>query len=292
MKTKTKLQLAIVIIAVLIGTTTFAQGLYINAGAGYGFPAAPYQMAENYSSNSNTTGNTSDYEIVKGSGSFGKGLQAGAIIGYMFNPNVGAELGISYLFGGKIESKDDYHSEYYSSTNEATLSAKMLRFTPALKITVGNGNVKPYMRTGLVIGAAGKIKRVYKSTSTGDFDTEKEEGEMELTGGISLGFAGALGADFKLSESIGIFAEMGIITQSWAPKKGEITKYNVNGLDQLDDMTTYDKEIEFVDSYTYNSETVDEDSPDQTLKMYFPFSSIGVNAGIKITIGGAKESKE
>ena len=96
-----------VIIAVLIGATTFAQGLYINAGAGYGFPAAPYQMAENYSSNSNTTGNTSDYEIVKGSGSFGKGLQAGAIIGYMFNPNVGAELGISYLFGGKIESKDD-----------------------------------------------------------------------------------------------------------------------------------------------------------------------------------------
>ncbi len=41
----------------------------------------------------------------------------------------------------------------------------MLRFTPALKITVGNGNIKPYMRTGLVIGVASKIKSEYLNTS-------------------------------------------------------------------------------------------------------------------------------
>jgi opacity protein-like surface antigen len=290
MKFKIKLQLAIVIIAVLMGATTFAQGLYINAGAGYGFPAAPYLLGENSDIQQNgEISSTHHFEIVKGSGSLGKGLQAGAIIGYMFNPNVGAELGISYLFGGKIESKSEYQNDDYSNMYESTLSAKMLRFTPALKMTAGKGNVKPYLKTGLVVGVAGKIKSESKSTSTGEYNEGTTESEAEGTGGISIGFAGALGADFMFTDNIGIFAEMGIITQSWAPKKGEITKYTVDGEDHLDDMTTHDKEVEFVDSYSYTSGDYDENSPDQELKTYFPFSSVGVNVGIKITLGGAKE---
>ncbi len=47
MRTKINLQLAMLFIAIFIGANTFAQGLYINAGAGYGFPAAPYLMADN-----------------------------------------------------------------------------------------------------------------------------------------------------------------------------------------------------------------------------------------------------
>jgi outer membrane protein W len=290
MKTKIKLQLAMVIIAVLFGATTIAQGLYINAGAGYGFPAAPYLLSENSDIQQNGEGSaTQHYEIVKGSGSLGKGIQAGAIIGYMFNPNIGAELGISYLFGGKIESKSEYQSGDYSNMSEATLSAKMLRFTPALKMTAGKGNVKPYLKTGLVVGVAGKLKSESNYTSTGELNEGTTEREGEAKGGISIGFAGALGADFMFTDNIGIFAEMGIITQSWAPKKWELTKYTVDGEDHLDDMTIHEKEIEFVDSYTHTSGDYDENSPDEELKTYLPFSSVGVNIGIKITLGGTKE---
>jgi outer membrane protein W len=296
MKTKIKFQSTVVIFIVLFVVQVYSQGAYVNLGAGYGFPAAPYLMADNSTYHSYEIGYTVDEEIIKGSGSFGKGLQAGAIIGYMFNPNIGAELGISYLLGNKIESKNESINEnstyYHSYKNESKVTGKMLRFTPALKITVGNGNIKPYMKTGLVIGVAGKIKSTSKSTNSDDFTSETIESEMDLNGGISLGFAGALGADFMLSDNIGIFAEMGIITQSWAPKKGEYTKYSVDGVDKLNDFTTFDKEIEFIESYSFYTENTDYDSPRQELKTYFPFSSVGVNVGVKITLGGSGGSKE
>lgn len=284
MKTKINLQLAMLFIAVFIGANTFAQGLYVNAGAGYGFPAACYLMEEDYTFNSTGADATWDYEIVKGSGSFGKGIQPGIIIGYMFNKNIGAELGVSYLLGGKIESKDEYHDFIGTEIRETMLKGTMLRFTPALKMTVGDGNVKPYMRAGLVIGALGKIKVTETETETGEYASGNEEREYEYKGGISLGFSGALGADFMLSDNIGLFAELGVITQSWAPKKGELTKYEVDGVDKLGEMDTYDKEIEFVDSYSESSGSVDENSPMKRLKMYFPFSSFSINVGIRIAL--------
>jgi len=289
MRTKINLQLAMLFIAVFIGANTFAQGLYVNAGAGYGFPAACYLMEDNYVYHYDEGGSSWDYEIVKGSGSFGKGIQPGIIIGYMFNPNVGAELGVSYLLGGKIESKDEYHGFYGTETREATHKGTMLRFTPALKMTVGNGNIKPYMRAGLVIGAAGKVKTTQTNTGSGEVKSVVEERESEYTGGISLGFAGALGADFMLSDNIGLFAELGVITQSYAPKKGEWTKYTVDGVDKLGELETYDKEIEFVDSFSDSDDSFDEDSPMKALKMYFPFSSVGVNIGVRIALGGGSE---
>jgi hypothetical protein len=289
MKSKINLQIAMLFISVFMGANTFAQGLYINAGAGYGFPAACYLMEENNNRSYDGESSVNNWEIVKGSGSFGKGIQPGIIIGYMFNQNLGAELGISYLLGGKIVSTDEYHSVPYTWIEETTMSAKMLRFTPALKMTVGNGKIKAYMRAGLIIGAAGRIKSEYKYTSSSSYI---EEGEAETTGDISLGFSGALGTDFMLSDNIGIFAEMGIITQSWAPKKSEITKFTMDGQDALDNLTTNDREVEFVESYSFDSNNIDMDSPTQQLKMFFPFSSFGINVGLRIALGGSSAAKE
>jgi hypothetical protein len=292
MRTKINLQLAMLFIAVFVGANTFAQGLYVNAGAGYGFPASPYLMAENMDYYWDGEYGTRNYEIVKGSGSFGKGMQVGAIVGFMFNLHIGAELGTSYLLGGNIENKYEWNNDTSSSIYEYTMSAKMLRFTPALKMTIGNGNIKPYMRTGLVMGVAGKIIHTGKTTNTDIFGTETYEIEKELTNGISLGFAGALGVDFMLSDNISLFAEMSIITQSWAPEKEEWTKYTIDGEDHLDDLTTRIKEIEYVDSYSYDSGPINENLPRQELKIYYPFSSVGINAGVRITLGRSSATKE
>lgn len=288
MKTKIKLQAGLIIAAIFLCVNVFSQGMYINAGSGYGFPAAPYLMADNiivYSSGE--SGSTFESEIVKGSGSFGKGIQVGAVFGYMFNKNMGAELGINYLIGSKIESKREYKDGYWARIGEITESANMLRFTPSLKITTGNGNLKPYLKAGLVIGVASKILSTYKTTYTGEFDPPVEESEYEMTGGISFGFTGALGADFMFSKSIGIFAEIGIITQSWAPKKRECIKFTIGGQDHLDDLTTSQREVEFVESASSDSDYVDEDIPRQELKTYYPFSSVDFNVGIKISLGGS-----
>lgn len=291
MKTKINLQLAMLFIALFIGANTFAQGLYVNAGAGYGFPAACFLLEEDYTINSGNEFATWDYEIVKGSGSFGKGILPGIAVGYMFNKNIGAELGIGYLLGGKIKSKDQEIYSYGTETTETTLKGTMLRFTPALKMTVGDGNIKPYMRAGLVVGAAGKVKVTENYTGPDGEKSNTEEQETEYKGGISLGFSGALGADIMLSDNIGFFAELGVITQSWAPKTGEITKYTVNGVDKLGELDTFEKETEFVDSFSNSSGSFDENSPMKSLKVYMPFSSFSINVGVKIALGGGSEAK-
>ena len=315
MKNNIKIQSAAVIITALFTANVHSQRMYFNAGGGYGLSAAPtniYLFFDNmlnydYSSTNTTTydGTTWSYSYahtnkrIKGNGSFGKGIQAGGTFGYMFTEHIGAELGIGNLLGAGITSKNNYTSEYIDLTNSAnnttntssseeTATGKMLRFIPALKITAGNGKAKPYMRTGLVIGVGAKVIDAIKPISPptgGAFAVE-----AEYSGGIALGFSGGLGVDFKLSSHFGIFAEGGIITQRWAPKKAELTKYTIDGIDYLPTLTTDEKETEFVDSYTsgsYNSSL-----PTKQLKIFLPFSSAGINVGVHFSFGGKKESAE
>ena len=98
---------------------------------------------------------------------------------------------------------------------------------------------------------AGKLKETYAYSSSYDWFGGSYEYETEYSGGISFGFAGGIGADFMFNESIGIFTEVSINTQSWAPKKSKYTKYIDDGVDQLPSMTTSEIETEYVDSYTY-----------------------------------------
>lgn len=292
MKTKIEFQSVVAIITSLIAAQAFSQGMYINAGAGYGFSAASTVTAYDNSSYDNGSSSTYNAEMVKGCGTFGKGFQVGGAFGYMFNENIGAELGIGYLFGSTITTKSRSSGTDGSSSYEGTLSGKILRLTPAIKITTGNGKVKPYLRTGLIIGMAGKLKETYTYSSTYDWFGGSEDIDTEYSGGISFGFAGGIGADFMFNESIGIFAEVSINTHSWAPKKSKHTKYIEDGIDQLPSMTTSEIETEYVDSYTYTYPNDDTSSPDQELKIWAPFSSVGINVGIKFSFGGKSETKE
>ena len=159
MKQTTKIQLSVAIMSTLFATQSYSQGLYISAGGGYGFSAAgnsSFASTEN-TSNTATLNNTYTYKISNGTGSFGRGAQFGATVGYMFSENIGAELNIGYLLGSK-NTNTNYETKFngtYSSTD--TYSGKMLRLTPALRFSVGKDKLKPYMRVGLVIGVGGKI---------------------------------------------------------------------------------------------------------------------------------------
>lgn len=287
----------IVFVISLFTNNLFAQGVYFEFNPGYNFSAGG-QFSSNYESTDDHTGSnyhyTSDNEVVKGV-SYGKGLNLDAAFGVMMNEHFGTELVFSYLLGsigGKTKTTDtkkDIFEDYtFEDTWKSEMYGNMFRINPAIKIDAGTESVSPYARFGLVIGF-GSIQGKYVNTDE-DYDAWENKKtitesvrEYKYNGGVAFGYNASLGLSFGSGEGISFFGELNMINLSYAPTKGELTKYTVDGKYQLPDMTTSNKEIEFVDSYTYSSNNPPPDSePKKELKQKLPFGSFGLNFGLRI----------
>lgn len=271
MKNFLKMFLMVFVIS-LFANNLFAQGAYVNINAGYGLNMSSQNLYYFDFYNSTSSSNSDTYEQVNVS--LGKGLNLGGAFGYMFNENIGAELGISYLLGGKSKAKDTYTG----GTTDYTLSSKMLRINPSLVIASGFENINPYAKFGLII-CSGSIMYEYNDNDNGDISLMK----IKLNGGIGLGLSSGIGAMINISDNMSFFGELNMVNLSYAPTKGVLTEATYNGVDQLPSMTTSEKEIEFVDSYTYSSSNPPADTqPSKELKQKLPFGSFGVNIGLRI----------
>lgn len=260
--------LFIIAMFLFIANNSNSQGAYVNLNVGYGFCMSTGTMDGLYNYTSGQNSSTVEQIYF----SLGKGLNFGGTFGYMFNEHVGAELGLSYLLGGKTKAKD----EYSGGTTDYTLSSNMFRFIPTIVIAAGTEGVNPYAKFGFVIGT-GAVSMELEDNDDGDVVISK----MKLNGGAAFGINGALGAIFELSDNISLFGELNAVNMSYAPKKGEITEATYNGKDVLPDMTTSEKEVEFVDEYTYNYNSPPPDSqPSKELKYKLPFGSFGINFGV------------
>ncbi len=250
-----------------------AQGLFINIDGGYGMSSASQNIAVNF--NGSPVDQTT--EMIKGS--FGRGVNLGGKIGYMLNPNIGAEIGVSYLLGSTY--KNSYEKQLVYTENVST-SARMLRLTPGLRFSVGDKKLKPYIGLGMVIGVGAKITT--KDTYLDQQSNTTTENSWKYSGGVSMGVSAGLGINYSISDRIGVFAEIRAISQSWAAKKGERTNYTVNGTDMLSNLTTSQKEINYGNSYVISS-TMPSNSaePDKQIKNYKAFSSVGFNLGISFS---------
>ena len=96
MKTK---RLTILLTLCVASNFITAQGLYFGLGGGYGFAAAKQTLGQD--TKVTNTGGTFSAEYMSHPISLGKGINAGLFAGYMFNPNIGLELGVSYLAGSE-----------------------------------------------------------------------------------------------------------------------------------------------------------------------------------------------
>jgi len=244
-----------------------SQGAYVSANLGFGFPMSS-QDIEGFMNETSGSNSTTREQIFM---SFGKGLNFGGTFGYMFNKNVGAELGISYLMGGKTKATDDYSD----GKTDYSFSGKMLRFVPAIVITAGSEGLNPYARFGFVIGKA-SLKQEFEDNDDGDIT----KGKLKYSGGMSFGVNAAVGAMFSLNDKMSFFAELNSVNMSYSPNKAEFTELTYNGTDMLPDLTTSMKEIEFVDEITTSSTPSPDSEPHKELKQKMPFGSIGINFGV------------
>ncbi len=272
MKTKHLSTALIILIMGLLSNNVYAQGAYVTIHGGYGL-GVNTQNGELLGL-SNTVRSNNSITYNKASYSLGKGLNFGGALGYMFNKNIGAELGISYLIGGKSTGQDTYTN----GETDYTISGKMLRITPSIVISSGFEGTEPYAKFGMVIGS-GSVIYEYNDNDDGDIDYEK----IKLNEGLSFGISSTIGSVFKLNDKMSFFGELNMISLQYSPKKGEIIEATYNGTDVLPSLTTSEKEIEFVDSYTFNYASPPPDSqPDKEVKFKMPFGSFGLNFGVRI----------
>ena len=272
-----KLQRSLYLIIGLITTSIFvkAQSTYITAYCGYGLNIASASRGSDITAVSSTSSTNEEVH-----GSYGKGLNFGLALAYMFSKNIGTEVGFQYLVGSPIQISYTDNINTPSSLQTDKFRVNMLRIIPSAIIAVGEGKYIPYAKVGIAIGVLGKAI----NTNTGQNGHNTSENVWEYTGGTGIGFASSLGIRMGKGR-ISLFGEIAMIGQSWAPtKKIQITSTQ-NGVDQLPNMTTYQKETNYVESYTYtnpNTSLVDPNSPQQSSKIYIPMSSWGGNIGLRI----------
>jgi hypothetical protein len=250
-----------------------AQQLYVSLGPGIGLGTAC--TSDLISSNDKI------YPVGLGK-SFNINLHAG----YELNDFLAIDLGVAYRMG--LSTKHDVDGSTYpqkATWGEGTIKLKgsMLQIVPGLVIApVTESKLRAYGRIGLIIGLMpsilekGDLLFPYASTVDNDVYTFKYHG------GMAIGGQAAIGADFSLSDLLSLYAEIYFDALSYTPKKGEYTKYEVNGKDVLPDFTTQDKEYEYVkDISGYNPSA---GSPTQILRDSYPFNNAGLNLGVKIKL--------
>lgn len=237
--------LAFTISLLIFQGAAFAQGAFFDAGFGFGFSAGDRLGTE--------SPNGVGQNVY---GSFGKGLSIGLGTGYMVNDNVGLDLGIWYMMGSS------YQFSVLDTTGKAAdqVSGKTVRIIPSLKIS-SEQQSKLYAKFGLVLGIGTMLE--------GDETFTSSQGTIfssfQYTGGTSFGWMGAVGIDFNENQAASVFLELNFCHQNFSP---ELLTETVPGVPQI----------------TYH--LVDNPNPaakDELIKPFFPFSTIGITAGVKFS---------
>lgn len=246
----------------LLGTTTvLSQGMFFTLNGGYGLGAGTQSIG----TNTTFTGTGASYEGVYGS--FGEGLKLGASAGYMFTDHFGAELGFSYWFGKSIS----YGSKGPSSDfNSVTWKSWGIVAVPSIVLSAGMKAINPYARVGLVLGLLRPTEEISQREGP-----DTMEGKLEESGGIALGYTGALGISIPAGGSVDIFAEAVLHSVTYSPSRYEVTKYVVNLQDRLPSLQA--KTVEY-------KETISGTDKYVIPAVRRPFSSIGFAVGARVTL--------
>ena len=276
MKTK-----SIFISALLIFSVTILKAqLYLGLGAGYCMPT--YRSVIGYNVEQNNPGNTfSDENVI---GSYGKGIDFGGYLGYKINDNVGIELGVNYLMGGKYTFTQNFVNGNGTDNRSTDMRVKSLRLNPSIRIGYGDGKFRPYSHAGLTIGVMNKMTSDYSRTFSNPGTTDITLETSEYTGGTYIGFTAGLGVMMSLSDKLSLFGEFTAYYISWAARTGEITSSTFNGADELGSMTTNEKHFEYVDKVDQSMNT-NSSQPTQELRTFSPMGSLGITIGLHFAFG-------
>jgi len=232
----------------------FEAGLSI----GYGFPTAEGTLI--------TISGTTEEALFY---SYGAGINAAATGTYFFSDNIGAGLDFNYLFGSPINS-----SQANANGNNGPVidnfvnTGSLFSITPCLVLSLNHEKINPYGRFGIVLGSASIVQTTTQEGSNAFTGSDIET----ITGDLSVGFYGAFGLQFALSDKISLDAELFDRTLSFVPTQAVDTK-TFDGQQKSPTITF----VKNIDATT---------APNTTLTNSLAFSSVGIKIGITVKLGG------
>jgi hypothetical protein len=273
--------LLLLVICLMAGMAN-AQQNYIRLGLGGGVGLKQY---DGYDwANENETNNSDDYEFK--SMSMGGGFNVNLAFGHMLSDNVGLELGVNEFIGLSRKINVTSTSSSYDYKGETKLSSMMLQIVPAVVITPGIEGVNPYARLGMIIGILPSITEKFEGTytSSGEFkETSQMAYKSKISGGLPLGFTAAAGATFNLGEKLNFFAELVFNGITYAPKKGKLKEWTIDGKDELATATTKEKEWTY-EKKINDDEEIPDGCPDKEAKTSVNFSNVELNIGVRLKL--------
>ncbi|MBJ2174417.1 outer membrane beta-barrel protein [Aureibaculum sp. A20] len=273
--------ISIVFMALLISTMSYAQ-LQVSVSSGYATGSATMKLGETI----NVSESESSY------GSYGEGVNFQIRGTYFFNKSFGIDVGLGYLQG-----TDQTVSKVSLPSNEVEAVGRARAFGGSASVVYRFTN-NIYGRFGALIKVAGKTEAVVSNKSV--FSEEQANafgvpfGSYSQTnyvedfhGQFPLGFVGALGYKYQLTNNLSVFAEAEYYGISLKRKDSEIQEFNtdvvladgtiaVSGLYSLDNLPDgYNRETTYVDNLS-NTNT----DTSKKLAEKVPYSSFGINFGI------------
>ena len=278
----------------------FVQAQSIKFSAGYGIPWISQQIGTKTSTTSSTTldpaTNAEVPRIIYNSknvkGSFGSGWNISGAYVYEMSDNISLELGLSYLEGRKYTTQSSYSETALdvlksSSFESETSKSKAFLFTPALRFTPvkkrRRQEVTPYFFAGPVIGKINFSRELKRSEETNN-NLSTENRTTKFRGGLSLGIRGGFGVNVVMNRRISFFSEITFTGMNYYPKESEITRYIIDGEDNLSTLTQNVRKTKYVNEITLDSQqgALDANSPGKGLRFPVAMSSISANIGVLI----------
>lgn len=245
---------------------------------------------------------------------FGGGVNFCISAGYSFNKYISAELGVSYQSGTTLQSTytdqettnlNPNQTEITSETITSKLtSSPTYGLLPAVKFSIPVSKFTPYLKAGLIVelGEKATVSNTYFEVQTEIYNGIQTSGTPEndnvaltASGGLSLGYTGSVGVDYKISDLISVYGEFNIINDSWSPTKGDITTLTVSGANPPYVLSA--NQFTYSDNITTGGPATNSNPGNNVIevnsqypKQTFSFNSYGFAIGVKFFIPSSKSA--
>lgn len=289
-------KLLLTLLAVVAFKFSCAQSFKFSIGSGVPWIAQP--IGTNSTSTSTTSTNPeTGYEVSRSTsmsesvkGSYGAGWNANGAFCYALSENIGLELGIGYIAGKEYATASSYTESQgdivtRSGHERETSKSRAFMFTPALRFMTQKRTFTPYFLIGPLFGKINLRRSMARSIEENGVTTV-ETNNTRFKGGISLGLRGAVGASVAVSRKLSLFAEIVFTGMNYYPKESELTRYTINGEDQLSTLTKNVTHTDYVNKVEHDSQQANDDvnRPNRSLRFPVPMSAISASAGVQVKL--------
>ncbi len=269
-------KLNILLTAVALGIASFASA-QLTANLGLGFHGGAFGneagIMNELSGNGELTETAHNY-------SAGGAIPITFGVGLGITDNISVDANFEYRIGSELEVANFNFPTLQGIDNVVVMAkSNQIRFMPS--VVFHNGETGLYGRVGAVLPVGGKTT----VTMTSELDGVEEV--TETSGAFSIGGVGAIGFNLELSDGLVFFGEFQAISLMIKSGSSEIISYKDDDGNSLEDEyeTVQERKTEYVDVVNHGDN--DDDSlPMKEVASKTSYGSMGINLGIKLTIGG------